>query len=521
MNIIGSGIAGLFSGALLSKHGFRVNIFEALPRIGGYATSWRKKDYLFEASLHEMNGFYNDTVKLRVFRFLKLFDKIKLLRIPSSYTTLIGDYEFRVPHSSKQFQDKLIREFPKEEKGIKKIFKTMKKISYELRVLGEIKSKILLYILAIFKIPTVLQHLNKTVYDLIWKNVTNQRVRTILGQLFNYYSDDIKNLNALYFSAPTYTYYNEAYWISGSSQNLTNELKNIIEKNNGIIYTNSKVTKILFENKKAIGIRINDNIEYFSDITISNNPIKETFVKLIDSQNVTPAIREKAINTKSSHSMFSLYIGLKVDSKKLNINEYCYFFNAIDDLSKIKKNGKLIDFDKRPIVMVNYNLDNSLSPKGKTVLNISVTDNYFYWEKFKDNKENYNKEKKRIASILLDRIEKKFPGFIENIDIMEISTPITMKRYSNNVDGAVYGACQRISQSGMNRFPNSLKNQNLYFAGAWVSPGAGISGVIISAFSAVELILQKFKIKNLANEYRNPDIISQDDIDLKKLKGIN
>ena len=71
VNVIGSGIGGLFSGAVLAKHGFFVNVFEARPNIGGYTSSWRRGDYLFDSSLHEFNGFYPFHKKDRAYRAFK------------------------------------------------------------------------------------------------------------------------------------------------------------------------------------------------------------------------------------------------------------------------------------------------------------------------------------------------------------------------------------------------------------------------------------------------------------------
>lgn len=111
------------------------------------------------------------------------------------------------------------------------------------------------------------------------------------------------------------------------------------------------------------------------------------------------------------------------------------------------------------------------------------------------------KKKKKIAKLLIDRINQKFPGFKDKIEIMEIGTPVTMEKYTNNTDGAVYGACQRMNQGSVFRFPNEIKNKNLYFSSAWVNPGGGFSGVIYSAINTVDLILKKFKIKNKIYEF--------------------
>ena len=88
---------------------------------------------------------------------------------------------------------------------------------------------------------------------------------------------------------------------------------------------------------------------------------------------------------------------------------------------------------------------------------------------------------------------------------MEIGTPITMEKYTNNPDGAVYGACQRVFQGHVFRFPNEVKNRNLYFASAWVNPGGGFTGAILSAIKTSEQILKNYNIDNQMNNFKKPE----------------
>ena len=79
-----------------------------------------------------------------------------------------------------------------------------------------------------------------------------------------------------------------------------------------------------------------------------------------------------------------------------------------------------------------------------------------------------------------------------------------MKKYSGNPYGAVYGACQRVLQGNIFRFPNEIKNKNLYFCGAWVRPGGGFSGSIVSAIRTSDIILNNLQIRNKLKSYIVP-----------------
>jgi all-trans-retinol 13,14-reductase len=503
-NIIGGGIGGLYAGALLAKHGFEVNVFEAKAKIGGYATSWRRGDFLFDSSLHEINGFYPDDKKLRSFRLLNLFERIRLVKIPSPYTSVFSDFEFKVPHNCDLFVEKLVKEFPSEEKGIVKVFEIIKRLSVESCLFMCEKSRQEAVKNTPVKYRSLMTNMFNTVHSLVWKKIRAPRLRTIIAQLYLYYSDDVRKLNLLYFSSPTYGYLNRSYWISGTSSSLSGALCDIIRENGGSVSTGKNVTGVLFKDGKSAGVEVNGSEEYYSDVTVCSGPLKHMVKDVIGYKNIPLMQRIIASRTVPSMSVFSIYLGMKLDIRKIGFEDYCYIINGIDDLGCIDLKKDPGNYADRPIVIVGFNLDNSLCPEGKTVVNISLTDRIGYWNRFRADKQAYKTEKERIAKIILSRVEKRFPGFSANIEEMEIGTPVTMEKYTGNPEGAVYGACQRVSQSNLFRFPNEIKKRNLYFTGAWVNPGGGLSGVIISAVNAVESILNTYGIENRMDDHILP-----------------
>lgn len=51
----------------------------------------------------------------------------------------------------------------------------------------------------------------------------------------------------------------------------------------------------------------------------------------------------------------------------------------------------------------------------------------------------YQLAKKQVANLLIDFLEKKFPGLRNAISTRDIATPLTQVRYTGNYDGSVLG----------------------------------------------------------------------------------
>ncbi len=56
MIVIGGGTAGLSAGCYAHMNGYKTTIVEAEDTPGGLCTSWRRKGYLFDASVNGLAG---------------------------------------------------------------------------------------------------------------------------------------------------------------------------------------------------------------------------------------------------------------------------------------------------------------------------------------------------------------------------------------------------------------------------------------------------------------------------------
>ena len=54
--VVGGGLGGLTAGAKLAKEGRKVLLIEQHDRPGGCATTFKRRDFIMEVGLHEMDG---------------------------------------------------------------------------------------------------------------------------------------------------------------------------------------------------------------------------------------------------------------------------------------------------------------------------------------------------------------------------------------------------------------------------------------------------------------------------------
>jgi len=144
-----------------------------------------------------------------------------------------------------------------------------------------------------------------------------------------------------------------------------------------------------------------------------------------------------------------------------------------------------------------YNYDPTLAPEGKTVIvTLLPTYNYRYWVDLREqDKEKYKAEKERVGNEVMAIMEAKFGNIKANLEILDISTPATLIRYTGNWKGSFEGwfLSPEVGLKPMKKVLPGL--ENFYLAGQWVEPGGGLPGCLNSGRGVAQVICKKDKKK--------------------------
>ena len=473
--IIGSGLGGLSAGAILAREGKKVLVLEKHYQIGGFATSFQRKEFKFDIALHQTGGI-NKTFYKNILEKCGIYDELEFIKHKYLYETINPDYELKVKNGDvKNLKKQLIKQFPKEKLGIYLWFFLIWKIGREFywwdKTAASNKIFFAIFLcLAPFLIPFLMFSHKIPLQKIINLCTKNKKLQSALMQLKGYYGDSL-NISCLIPFIGSYGYYFDGgYYVKDGGQNVAIALKEVIEKNDGKVLNNSEVKKILVENETAIGVETKKQSYCGKKIIASASPFI-VYEQLLKDWDGSKQESEKINKLKIGTTLSQIYIGLNTSIEKINRkfkNSYLVFINDLKD-----------DFYKDLILAFHSNIDKAAAPEGKAVLCITFLDNYERWNL---PKEKYKKKKDEELKKIFNLLQNYLPDLEKHIEIVEFGTPKTMERYTGNPKGAVYGFSQKVGQAGFDRFKNKSSLKNLYFASAWTFPCGGFEGAIRSGY---------------------------------------
>ena len=79
--IIGSGLGGLSCATYLAKNGWKVLVLEKNSNPGGYATSFTKGNFTFDATLHLLNGVAEGHNVYKLLEWCGVSESLEFLKI--------------------------------------------------------------------------------------------------------------------------------------------------------------------------------------------------------------------------------------------------------------------------------------------------------------------------------------------------------------------------------------------------------------------------------------------------------
>jgi phytoene dehydrogenase-like protein len=158
--VIGSGAGGLSAALTLTRSGLSVLLLEAMPSFGGYLNPFRRKSYTFDTGLHYLGELGKGERFWSLLDALGIVDKVGFVELdPDGFDRYVfPDYEFLFCKGKERFRENLIRDFPKEERGINKFFDVFDRIVKAMDASMSIKSGLLRMLIFLLKHPVMIKY---------------------------------------------------------------------------------------------------------------------------------------------------------------------------------------------------------------------------------------------------------------------------------------------------------------------------------------------------------------------------
>jgi phytoene desaturase len=489
--IVGSGIGGLTTAALLSKAGKSVLVLEAHDRPGGYAHGFRRKKYHFDAGVHLISGCGSDgyrggQVIYKVLKALGINDDVEFINIdPFSYV-YYPRLNSALPQSMAAFVTRFAQQFPEEQQGLASLLQLCLQVTEEIAIASE--TPLTDYETAHRLIPALFLYRKSTLSQVLNKFIHDPKLRGIFASLWPYLGLPPSKVSFIYWASMLTGYMVDgAYYCKGSFQKLADALVNGIRQHGGIVQFRSPVEKIIIEHNQVTGIMTKGSC-ISAPVVVSNADMRQTIFELVGEQFFPENYVNKIKNMQHSLSIFVVYIATTLDLAKLNMGQESFCYQNFDhELNYARTLSGDVSWLSITIPTL---VDPGLAPAGEHLLMLTTLLPYSAEDSWQQAKQGY-------MDVMVNIAAQYIPDLKQHINFIEGGSPTTLQRYTQNYQGAAYGWEVMPTQVDPARAKNISPVSGLYFAGHWSSPGCGVYGVSVSGVQVAQKILGIKKASDL------------------------
>ena len=253
----------------------------------------------------------------------------------------------------------------------------------------------------------------------------------------------------------------------------------------GEIRYGARVTRILEEDGKAVGIELEDGTRIDADYVVSAADLRATLHSLLDGTRQHETHRELLGSGKLYPSCVQVSYGVKRVIHELD--------ECLGESFKLAHPLQLAGADVEWMNVKSYGFDASLAPDGCSVITSILSVDWEYWKQLSEDRDAYTAEKETIAAACADAIDTRYPGFKDAIEVTDVATPLTFERYTGNWKGTFM--TWMLSPEFQKKHGYVRKTvpglDNLYIASMWTLPPGGLPGAAMAGREVAQILCAK------------------------------
>ncbi len=463
IGIIGGGMGGLFSGALLAKIGYRVNVYEKNQIIGGGLQSFRRDGVFFNPGMHNFGGYDEEWALSHIFRFLGIKEKLHVMPVDEDAQEIVWTdvkHCYRFPRGRVQFEKYIVEKFPHEAKGIHMYLDTLYLVA---------NSFDNFYMKRPSFHPEAAKYVDMKLLQLLHHFLSDEELIKLLCFLSPLCGQTPSNIPVSLYSMLSVLYLSGEYRFVDNSLQLANALKDVICSQGGEVITGTEINEIQVSNAHVSNIVATDGRRFTADAYVA--AITPKLVYSMTTEDVARKVTIKRAETFGVDcSVFSVYIKFRKNSFPF-VNSTIYIPIMDDD----KRKAPYIVITTPPVSNQGRWADTM------EILVPVLCDTFDKWTNtiVEHRGEDYDNLKKTMAKEVINYVAKYY-DILPSIQNVYTATPLTIRDYYNNPQGAVF------SQMGL-YVPFRTRTDNLYITGQSVL-FHGLCGVPLTAILTAESI---------------------------------
>lgn len=478
--IIGGGLGGLFTGALLARNGLAVTVLEKSHVIGGGLQTFARHGFTFETGMHILGGFQPGGSLHRICSYLGIMESLDIVPMPadcmSEIVGVVDGTHFRLPQGRKAFTEYLVQQFPEEEQGIRRYVDSIYDIASQIDLFN-LRQPTSTAVHEAFSIP---------VGAYLEQFTSNRQLLNLMAFMSTLYGGQRDLTPAYVHALINVLYINGTSMFGQSSQQLADALAQVICSHGGEVLTHSAVERIHVENRVIHSVELRNGQTLSADVYISSlHPV--TTIQLCGEGAFPKAYVSRLSSIPNSYSAFKVYFELKADLFP-ELHSPVYILNEPDYFWKLHQCD-----DLWPQGVALFMTSRQVNAAGNRMLMCVCPMSFDAVRPWSDSTighrpASYSQWKEEQKARVIQLIGKRFQGFEQAVVSSFASTPLTFRDWLGAPEGNMYGYCKDAGNILLSHLPIRTKVSNLLLTGQNINLH-GICGVPLTAIQTAEALL--------------------------------
>jgi phytoene dehydrogenase-like protein len=491
--VVGSGIGGLACAAALARCGRRVLVLEQHWLAGGLTQSFSREGFTWDVGLHYLGDM--GAAPSRALDWItdgaielaptgKAFD---VVHFPDGF-----EFVFRSPRAA--LERDLKERFPSSAAEIDAFFAALAHAHaaalhvFRMRALPRAAARLYRWL----KRPAIRKWVERTLGEVLRDTITDEKLRAVLSAHWPDHGGSPAKGSFMMHAVVLLHYLGGSRYPRGGAAAFARALVPVIQHSGGEVRLSCRVTSLLIEGSRTVGVRLADGGEIRADSVIAACGARRTVESLVG-----PALRESEwardiLSLELTGCHLGLYLGLEGDVRAGGASDANHwFYESWDTEAATWRPGAQ---ERPPLMFVSFpSLKDPAHRPGSgrkhtaEAIAWAAWDDFAPWagSRFGARPPDYERLKALAGERLLAQFKRRFPGLAPLVRCTEVSTPLTLAAFTGAPRGAVYSLAPTPRRFLSTSLATRTPLPGLYLAGQDATspgvPGAMMGGLLAAA----------------------------------------
>ncbi|NMC69827.1 MAG: NAD(P)/FAD-dependent oxidoreductase [Myxococcales bacterium] len=491
--VIGAGIGGLTTAALLARRGLRVEVFERRAVPGGCCTSASVEGHRFDVAASLFYGFGAGGFNANRRVLDELQAPLDVLPKDPGFHLVLEGRTIPVHRSQAAYLDTLCAVFPSCAAGLRRFYERLTTLYADVLRVGflPVADQSLTQLARLsFDNPALVTRYLPLLRHTVWSFLQPllrgvqaaevRRLRALLDTDLAFGTCATADEVPLLLAVPILMdrHVGGICYPRGGAQALSDTLAAAFERHGGRLRRNTGVRRILVERNRAVGLRLDDGETVHAAHVVSNAGVWNTFQSLLDPGIVPARARRRVEQLQPSFSAFVTCVSVPAELVPAGFQNHTV---SIPDAAA--------GLSRATICYLPSLDDPALAPPGRHALTLVHVAPYERWSAGPGTRAEDRPELDRAwTARALTLAEDLLPGITARGRVLASFSPARLERELGRRFGAVGGPAQVRSQSLHRRSGHGTGIANLHLVGDSTFPGEGVVAVTISGLNCADRI---------------------------------